>query len=45
MTPAQPIPTTRVRFLFACLATVALALAACSGASPSASGQRQTIHL
>jgi hypothetical protein len=45
MTPAQPIPTTRARFLFACLATVVLALAACGGASPSASGQRKTIHL
>lgn len=49
MTPIQPNPTTRSRFLVACLATVALALAACGGVSPSAnpssSGQSPVIHL
>jgi hypothetical protein len=45
MTPIQRIPARRTRFLAACLATVALVLAACSGASPSAGGQSQTIHL
>jgi len=49
MDPTQPIPATRAGFLAASLATVALALGACSGAgpsaSPSASGQSQTIHL
>ncbi len=49
MATIQTIPTTRASFLVAGLATVALALAACSGASPSASpsssGQTQTIHL
>ena len=44
MTPTQPIRA-RSRFLVACLAMVALALAACSSASPSANGQTKTIHL
>lgn len=51
MTPTQPIRGGRVRFIVACLATLALALAACSGASPSdspsasSSKSAQTIHL
>jgi hypothetical protein len=51
MTPTQPIRATRMRFVVAGLATLALALAACSAnpaASPSASPSAsppQTIHL
>lgn len=45
MTPIQPIPARRAGFFVACLATVALVLAACSSTSPSSSGQSQTIHL
>ncbi len=37
MTPTQPIRAARARLVVACLATLALALAACSGANPSAS--------
>jgi hypothetical protein len=44
MTPAQPIRAKRARLVVACLATLALVLAACTGASPSAS-QPQTIHV
>ena len=51
MTPTQPIRAGRSRFVVAALTTLTLALAACSGAnpsaSPSASGANgpQTIHL
>jgi hypothetical protein len=45
MTRTQPMPTTRAGMLVTSLAAVALTLAACGGASPSASGGSQTIHL
>lgn len=44
MTAIQPIAARRQGFLGACLAAVALALAACS-TSPSSSGRPETIHL
>ena len=34
MTPTQPICDKGVRFIFACLATLALTFAACGGANP-----------
>jgi hypothetical protein len=37
MTPLQPIRATSAHFIVACLATLALALAACSSVNPSAS--------
>lgn len=47
MIPAQPIRASGARLVIACLATLALTLAACSAASPSGSGASQplTIHL